>query len=148
MFQKDKTVRFALPPSQERTSLHVAPLIDIVFLLICFYLFVAQLTSNQKDPTVELSSMSNPAIMQEAPAELVINLRLDGDITVGGRVMSLPSLRNLLAEQLDMSGTATLRVVIRADRRQSYGKLDELLEVCRSTGVDQVIFRSMEKEGS
>ncbi len=138
-------VSFVLPEERSEATFYVAPLIDIVFLLICFYLLVAQLISEQKDPSVELASMANPEIRSEGPAELVINLRRDGAVTVSGRTVSLPALRALLSDQSDAAHRTgrTLRVVVRADRRQKYAKLDEVLETVRRSGIKQIVFRTV-----
>ena len=145
MKPSSRTVGFVSPEPRSGVTVHVAPLIDIVFLLICFYLLVAQLISDQKDPSVELASMANPALRSETPAEMVINLRHDGAVTVGGRTVSLPALQAMLSDQLAAAGHAgeTLHVVVRADRRQQYGKLDEVLKTVRRSGITQIVFRTV-----
>jgi biopolymer transport protein ExbD len=148
MFQETGKIQFASTEPDSGVTIHVAPLIDIVFLLICFYLLVAQMIGNQKDLSVQLPAMANPVIRQEAPAELVINLRQDGMITVGGRRTSLSALRALLVDQVAGANRTkrTLSVVVRADRRQRYGKLDEVFKVCRQSGVRNLVLRAAEKE--
>ena len=129
--------------------LQMAPLIDIVFLRICFYLFVAQLISGQKDRSVELPVMVSPAARAELPAELVVNVREDGVVTVGGRVVALGHLAAILTGESvpgRQRGPA-VRVVVRADRRQPFGNLDDVLAVCRECGVTQVVFRTRQGEG-
>ena len=129
--------------------LQMAPLVDIVFLLICFYLFVAQLISGQKDHTVELPVMISPAARAELPAELVINLREDGTVTVGGRAIALSELPAIVMGGTGGHGKTTgpVRVVVRADRRQPFGNLDEVLAICRQSGVTLVVFRTRQGEG-
>ena len=149
MFRKTREIQFAAAAGRPAgTTMQVAPLIDIVFLLICFYLLVAQLISTQKDPTVELPEMASPAARPEDPAEFVINLRHDGTVTVEGRPVELRAVRAMLAEQLARAERTKqpLRVVVRADRRQRFGKLDELLKVCRQAGARQVVYRTVRKE--
>ena len=145
---KVKTMSFASPDEDRAFAIQVAPLIDIVFLLICFYLLVAQLIGSQKDPSVQLASMSDQVLAAEAPAELVINLRDDGTVTVGGRPVRMSGLRALLADEKSNAAQAGQRfsVVVRADRRQRYGKLDEVLRLCRQAGVGKLIFRAAGKD--
>ena len=94
MFGKNREVNFVRDEPQEERSLQMAPLIDVVFLLICFYLFVAQLITNQKDPSVHLAEMGSPIAARETPAEVTINLRSDGAITMGGRPVTLNAVEN------------------------------------------------------
>lgn len=148
IFQETGKIQFASAEQDSGVIIHVAPLIDIVFLLICFYLLVAQMISNQKDLSVQLPAMANPVIRQEAPAEFVINLRHDGIITVGGQRISLSALRTMLADQVDGANRTkrTFSVVVRPDRRQRYGRLNEIFEVCRQSGVRTLVFRAAEKD--
>ena len=148
MAQEPRTIELAGAAEPAGVEIQMAPLIDIVFLLICFYLLVAQLIEHQEDPAVVLPAMASPGLRKEDPAEFVINLRQDGVVVVGGRPTDLPALRALLAGQLNQARQAgqPLRVVIRADRRQRYGKLDEVLKACRGAGVRQIVFRTLEKD--
>lgn len=135
--------------TQRRTALQMAPLIDIVFLLICFYLLVSQLIQHQRDPSVQLPAMVSPVAQVEAPAEIVINLRADGKITIDGRPVPLETLVAVIAGELkrhEAAGTA-LRVVVRADKRQRFARLDEVLAACREAGLPQVIWRSKKGGG-
>ena len=148
MARDDHKLSFAGSEEAASPAFHVAPLIDIVFLLICFYLLVAQLTSNQKDPSVQLASMANPVAQPEGPAELVVNLRDDGVLTVGGRPVSLPGLRAMLMRESHRAGRAdqALTVAIRADRRQQFGRLNDVLAVCRQASVRTLIIRATRSE--
>jgi biopolymer transport protein ExbD len=149
MSTKAKTVSFAPAAAAGESGILVAPLIDIVFLLICFYLLVAQLITRQKDPSVQLPAMASPLADKEGPAEFVINLRRDGTITVGGRPASVAETRRMLADQLARARRTRqpLRAVVRADRRGNCGALDEVLQACRDAGLRQIVFRSSQKEG-
>jgi biopolymer transport protein ExbD len=150
MPKESGTIQFASPEPGPRVGIGVAPLVDIVFLLICFYLLVSQLITAQSDPSVQLPSMVSPLAEVEKPAEIVINLHQSGMVTVGGRDIAFPQLRAMLRDELIRAGQTQrpLRVVIRADRRQHYAKLDELLRTCRRAGVSRIVFRTLKKGGS
>lgn len=142
-------LNFVGPSDEGGVSLQVAPLIDIVFQLICFYLLVGQLMGVQKDPSVSLAVMANPAVAVEQPAELVINLRQDGSLVVGGQPIQAQHLARLLVDdhrRAEQEGQPW-RVVVRADRRQRSGNLDAVLEACRQAGVDRIVFRAETPEG-
>ena len=129
-----QTIRFGADVEQAGTSTQMAP-------LICFYLLVAQLITTQSDPAVQLPTMTSPLAAREQPAELVVNLREDGHVIVGGQSLTLDAFRATLAADLARADQS-LRVVIRADRRQSYRRLHELLDVCRNLDVRHVILRA------
>jgi len=141
MSETTRTIRFGADAEPVEAQVQMAPLIDIVFLLICFYLLVAQLISTQSDPQVQLPTMNTPLAAQQQPAELVINLRQDGGLIVNNESLTGESLREVLADSLARAAEP-LRVVIRADRRQEYRRLHEVLEICRDVNVPTVILRT------
>lgn len=136
-----QTLQFGGTAARAEASVQMAPLIDIVFLLICFYLLVAQLITTQSDPAVQLPTMTSPLAATEQPAEVVVNLREDGTVLVNNQPLSLDALRAMLSASLADSDQP-LRVVIRPDRRQRYQRLGEILAICRELNVAQVILRA------
>jgi len=126
-------------------KIQVAPLVDTVLFLIWFYLLVGQLVIHQKDAAVQLPAMASPMSTVEVPAELVINVRQDSTITIDGRPTETAALGRLVASELAKAQAAgqQLRVVVRADRRQRFALLDEVLRTCRRAGLSQVVFRAV-----
>jgi biopolymer transport protein ExbD len=139
-------LHFQPPQRTAPLGIRIAPLIDIVFLLNCFFMLATELIQSQRDPAVELPAMLSPDARTEAPAEIIVNLRPDGAVTVHGAEMALDILKEYLAAQsvhAEESGRP-LRVVVRADRRQRFARFDEVLNVCRDAGLEQVVLRSRE----
>ena len=143
-----KRIQFTSPDIRRETTLQMAPLVDIVFLLICFYLLVTQLITHQSDPAVKLPTMTSAMAGRPNPAEVVVNLRATGELVMDGRVVTLDQVRSLLADSM-VAARATdqpVRVVIRADREQRYAALDELFTICRELTIRDVILRAQEGE--
>lgn len=145
---KIRSISFAPKEGQndQVAQFPMAPLIDIVFLLICFYLLVAQFVSSQDDASVQLPIIAASQGQPEMPAEIVVNVKSDGELIVEGRSLSLVELRSLLTDRKLKAGANTLRVVIRTDRRGLFGRLDEVLQTCRQSGLKQIIFRAISGE--
>lgn len=139
---------FEPPTPGARSGIGVAPLVDIVFLLICFYLFVTQSIQAHEDPSIELPVMTNQALAAEVPAELVVNVAADGSIKLNSLPVGLDDLRAILGEQqrLATQRDQTLSVVVRIDRRQPYRRLDQVLEACRRVGMKTPLVRTTEGE--
>jgi len=144
MSQSPTTMRFTPLDAGPGARLQLAPLVDIVFLLISFFMLTSQLIQAQKDRAVELPVMKSPEGERELPAEVTINLREDGRLTVDGEGIAPEGLGGVLAGHVARAREAgeTPRVVVRADRRQRFAKLDDVLNVCRQLGLGQVIFRA------
>lgn len=145
-----KKLRFEQVTEHEPVALQVAPMVDIVLFLICFFMLASEMVQGQKDRMVELPCMKSPLAAVETRAEVIVNLRPDGAVTVQGELLALDSLAGLLAgeSQAARREGRPLRVVVRADRRQRFAVLDDLLGACRRAGLQQVVFRATEEEGS
>ncbi len=132
--------------NEDDPHIGMAPLVDIVLLLICFYLLVMQSMQSRVDDRIELPSMANNQTSEVAPAELVVNIDTSGEINLNGERVELGGLGDyLLAERgrAEITG-AQLNVVIRADGRQSYGLLDAALNACRDAGLPGATIRATE----
>ncbi|MBM4018000.1 MAG: biopolymer transporter ExbD [Planctomycetes bacterium] len=143
-----QVLKFDAAAEHEPVLLAVAPMVDIVMLLICFFMLASQLVITQKDPAVLLPGMKSPLGRPEAPAEVTVNLRPDGAVTVDNRRVPPEALPGLLAAEKERAGRENrpLRVVVRADRRQRFAALDNLLSACRRAGLGQVIFRAQQED--
>ena len=133
-------------PDEARPHIGMAPLVDIVLLLICFYLLVMQSIQSHVDENVELPRVANNQTTEVKPAELVINIDAAGGITFNGRGVDDAALRNLLhAEQAkSLESGRPVSAVIRADARQRYDLLDDALAACRDAGIAAVTVRTQE----
>jgi biopolymer transport protein ExbD len=143
-----KRLQFEQATDHETIALQVAPLVDIVLFLICFFMLASEMVGSQKDPAVSLPHMSSPLAESETPAEVTVNLRADGAITVDGRVVALDRVPALVSGQAGLAGRdgRPLRVVVRADRQLLFAALDDVLVACRKAGLGQVIFRATAEE--
>lgn len=127
------------PISAARTDtgghLNVTPLIDIVMVLIIFFLLVGQLAlERQGDIDLPEAASGEPATPESAPISVAVEP--DGRLVIDGRSTQpdklLPVLR-VLAKQ--RPGTP---VQIRADRVAAYGSVRAVLDTCREAGIGSV----------
>ena len=129
-------------------TVQMAPLIDIVFLLICFFMLTTQLIAMQEDETIELPTMTAPVSQPKSPAEIVVNIRADGTLRANSTVVSLAELRDLLTRESARAAAAAkpLRVVVRTDRRQKFAMLGKVMGVCAEAGVKNVIWPARQED--
>lgn len=129
-----------------RPHIGMAPLVDIVLLLICFYLLVMQSMQSRTDDQINLPKMANNETTEVAPAELVVNIDAAGKINLNGEPIDLTALSDtLIAERGRATASgAQLNVVIRADGQQSFGLLDAALAACRDAGLPGATIRATE----
>lgn len=102
-------------------------MIDVVFLLLIFFITVSQISQAQNDP-VQLPELSGSA--DQEPTELTINIRDTGEIVVEGRVYTEEAFISLVTRVLADQGDDPSRVtvVIRADTRVLAGSVNDVVK--------------------
>jgi len=112
-------------------------MVDVVFLLIVFFMTAARFAREQRAP-MELPREAGE-VEQEEAAGLVVNLLDDGRIVVQDEAVDGERLETLVLAHLEAGrrgGGAT--VTVRADRRGSTDALNGLVRRLEELGVDGV----------
>jgi biopolymer transport protein ExbD len=96
--------------------INMTPMIDIVFLLIIFFMTVSQVSEINRERLVLPEQAGSD---DQKPAILTININDVGEILVGGIKYPFTDLIALVADELARVGDepSRLTVVVRADRR-------------------------------
>ena len=115
----------------------ITPMIDVVFLLIIFFMTTAQyalLTKTELDLPQEKGEQREEA----EEAGLVINITREGGLIVSGRTIGLRELEEIVWTEIEREPDRTaqqLKLLIRADRNASAARLNRVVEVLRPLGV-------------
>lgn len=128
-------------PSFGRTrsvSFNVTSLIDIVFLLVIFFLVASHVARTEAVEPVDLPEASQfRDEADQSPNRVVITILEDGSKLVGGRKIEDAEL-----EQLILSGSQEsdrpFRVVIRPDESAKFQEMELILMACARFGVGNV----------
>jgi len=119
-------------------EISIAPLIDVVFLLIIFFMVVSQFT-RVKLEAVALPPASQGEMPEEMPVRRVIlNVYQDGRIVNEGVEHDLLSLGQLLKMEKAEHGGGRLTILIRSDRKASWKTVREIMKVCAGEGLSRV----------
>jgi len=124
---------------------NVTPLIDVVFLLIIFFLVSSHLARQETQLELPLPVAASGHEPDESPVPRVtINVLADGQLLLGSdRVNSTDVGRRLQVEQQETA--AELEVRIRADRTTAYRHVAPLLLACAKAKIWNVTFAVNEK---
>jgi biopolymer transport protein ExbD len=112
-------------------QIEIAPLINVVFLLLIFFL----LTSNfivQPGIKIDLPT----ALTSEAlrPENITIIISGESIVYFDSKIIDAGQLKNLI----NQAAGRKQGIQIKADRRASLGKVVEIWDLCRNSGVGQV----------
>lgn len=113
-------------------ELNMTPMIDIVFLLIIFFLVVSEIASLDRVKDLKLPTASEAKMEHEMPDRLVISIDKKSDIYVAGRRLTIADLGRLLQVQKDVRGEGDVRtkqpVLIQADENVEWSVIQSVLE--------------------
>jgi biopolymer transport protein ExbD len=97
-------------------DLPLTSMIDVVFLLLIFFLVATRFAEEEREMDVVLPDASEAKPLTSKPRELFVNVDEKGGFFVTGKVVQLPELEKILeATYVNNPGRAS--VVIRADKR-------------------------------
>ena len=119
--------------------INMTPMIDIVFLLIIFFMTVSQVSEISRE-RLELPQQNGSD--DQKPAVLTINIDQDGSLIVGGHMYELPDVISLVGDQLVRLGDDPnrLTVVVRADKRVPSGSVNKTVNALARLRVTKVRF--------
>jgi biopolymer transport protein ExbD len=124
-----------LRESSAMSSLSIAPLIDVVFLLLIFFLVTSRFEKQEREMDLELPEASQSVPITETPSEIVVNLGADGQLVIDGSVRGLDELEQILS-QAAVNNPLTQTVLIRSDRRAPVGSFIGVIDVCKKLGLN------------
>jgi biopolymer transport protein ExbD len=134
-------------PAQEDAAIDMAPMIDMVFLLLIFFM-VASTVSELSKKQVEIPVASNAKVPEQVSERRMLSIQADGGIFAGLQPVTLDQLEALLTADMErdaQTGSET-RVYIRADRELPFSAVREVMKVCARTGASDLIFATFESE--
>lgn len=121
---------------EESYDIPMTSLIDIVFLLLIFFLVATNFSRRETDHSVVLPQSESGIKAETVPSRLVINIRQEGTLVVNGSVMTESELRALAKEFVTVHPGRP--AVIRADARVPYRSVMSVFGICRGAGIVNV----------
>ena len=126
--------------------INLTPLIDVVFLLLIFFMVTTTFLDPEREIEVELPTAQSGGEPQRAPEELILNVMQDGRVFMEQRELARAELDTVLksAAQRD----ATTPVTIRGHRLAAHEKIVQVMDACGSAGLSNLaVGTSYEDEG-
>jgi len=129
-------------------SVNITPLIDVIFLLIIFFLAASHFVKNESRDEVDLpEAVTGEDEQQKAAGRLVVTVTAGGNYKVGGQVLSLSEIEPLLFDGFAKDGE-NFEVRIRGDKAVPYRVIEPLMVTCAEAGVTQIKFGALPGESS
>lgn len=125
---------------------NMTPMIDVVMLLIVFFLLAGHLSKQEVQLELELPKAESSELNEEdEQRRIVVNVLATGQIVFAGQEVDHEEFgRRVRAEQLQSSEPLEIR--IRTDRGVPYEIIEPLLTACAKAGVWNVGFAVLRRE--
>ena len=115
-------------------DINVAPLIDIVFLLLIFFMLASEFTDFKTIDLVSPSESNTNIEITKLP--IIINLSETGTIHVNSETIEKNNLSNFLKTTL--TENSSKKVVINTDENTKINLLIDIIDIVRDLGIDKV----------
>jgi biopolymer transport protein ExbD len=137
-------MKFGHRASEESEGVQLAPLIDIVFLTLVFFMTTAVFTSDEKKMDIKLPTADQAKMDERSQGEIYINLTSDGKIVVNQRELTLEQLQGVLDRVAELFPGGS--VIIRGDRDAMLGRAIGVLNCCKNADIDNVSFAALAED--
>ena len=119
----------------------LSPMIDLVFLLLIFFMVTANMITYPKDPRVIIPIASDAKVPELIEGRVVMNIYMDGTLKdTTGKVYSLSEFTQKMSQA--KAKQPNTRLHLRADQRVPYKHIKEVSRASAEGGVATVIFSS------
>ncbi|RMF96956.1 MAG: biopolymer transporter ExbD, partial [Planctomycetota bacterium] len=118
---------------EEMPTLNLAPMIDVVFLLLIFFLVGTKFSELERKIRLQLPEVSRNAALDVAGGRHTIDVYRDGSLRLDGHQIALEELEDTLRHEGNLAS-----VMIRADRAGAFQHVAAAMSVCKAAGVRQL----------
>lgn len=119
-------------------GMQLAPMIDIVFLLLIFFIVTWQFSRSETEMKISVPSSEEGADPKRVIGEIIVNVRADGEVIVDGRVMSRVQLKEKLENISRQHPNQPVR--LRGDAKTEYQTIVEVIDTCQKAGIWNISF--------
>jgi biopolymer transport protein ExbD len=116
----------------------IAPMVDILLVLLVFFIVTWNFSLSEKELDVKIPSASKSKETDPYVGQVVVNVKTDGSIVFNRQPISGPDL------VLKLKELATLypdqAVILRGDQNADYKYIVNVLDLCRQANIWNVAF--------
>lgn len=126
-------MHFAPKSPSRAPALALTSMLDVIFLLLCFFVTVSVFSQWENEIAIRLPEAQTATEPKRLPGELVVNVDAAGAVRVNGAALALGELTGRLAAVAKYYPGQG--VIIRADKAVSYEGLVKVVDACRAAGI-------------
>ena len=131
-------MNFRSRTAPQHPGIQLAPLVDVLLLLLIFFLMTWNAARNENELDVKVPKASAAKEKSAPMGDVIVNVKADGNVVVNRRTLSGPDLTALLEGLVKLN--AEQAVVIRGDEAGAYKNIVNVLNICSEAGITNVAF--------
>ena len=136
-----KTHNFYQKEEKELISINITPLIDIVFLLLVFFMLA---TSFIQKSTIEVNLSSGETVqIENQKNNVVLILNKTGKIYLNNKLISISNIKNEITKIIN--NKPEHKILIKSHKKIAVQKVIRLIEEVRLAGTDNIKLVNLEK---
>lgn len=134
-------MNFRKETPNQQTGFQMAPMIDIMFLLLIFFMAAAIYAQWETKMDVTVPTASTGVRADRQAGEVIVNIDPDGTVVVNNFTLDLEMLEERLTQVAQLHPDQA--IIIRADRTTAHEKVMGVLDTCRQAGIWNIAFASL-----
>jgi len=123
------------------TGLELTPMIDVVFLLMIFFLVAARLEEDDRAIDVVLPQAGAAEPLTARPREFIVNIDREGRLYAGARPVTADELDRLLRQAV-VDNPLRQIVTVRADENVAHKHVVGVMDACVRAGIEDYRIQS------
>jgi len=122
----------------QHPGIQLAPLVDVLLLLLIFFLLTWNAARNENELDVKVPKASAAKEKSAPVGDVVVNVKADGNVVVNRRTLNAAELTDLLKSLVQLNSEQA--VIIRGDEAGAYKNIIGVLNICTDAGITNVAF--------
>jgi biopolymer transport protein ExbD len=122
----------------------IAPMVDIVFLLLIFFLVTWNFSRSETELDVKVPKAREGKETRRAVGEVILNVKANGVVVMNRRTMNSNELQETLQKIASLYPDQA--VILRGDENTDYRHVVEVLDICRRANIWNVAFATSRPE--
>lgn len=137
-------MNFRKNSKQDQVGFQIAPMLDVVFLLLCFFVTTQLFSQWETEIDITLPTAESGDVPQRLPGEVIVNVLEDGAMVINGKSLQAGELQAMMGRLVELFPGQP--VIVRADRDTAYKHVVRVLDICRQSDIWNISFATIDPQ--
>ena len=139
-------MKFQSQFGSERTGIQLAPMIDVVFLLLIFFIVLWNYARFETEIDISVPAASAGENPERTIGEIVVNVKKEGGIIIEG--IERTELETLEMFKSIVSAYPDQALILRGDKEASFDHIVKVLNLCKEANIWNISFATSQPDNT